>query len=159
MIVDRSVSLKTSHGATSCNLAATTAALLGVGTLLNACDEDNGGPGTPTPTPSPTPARTFAQPLPQQPAITDQDVLNFALDLGFLSASFYSFAVTGAGIPSSILGSLAAPGSVYGGAKVTFTDTALQSHAQEIMQRELQHLQPAAHAAGYRRRCRCRRSI
>ena len=119
-------------------LSATTAALLGTGVFLNACSDSDDGDRSPPPVT--TPGRSFATPVPVAPALVDADVLNFALDLGYLTASFYSLAVTGTGIPSSVLGSLAASGTVYGGSKVTFADRTIASYAEEIMQRELQHL-------------------
>lgn len=120
-------------------MSTTTAALLGAAGLLNACGGDDGNPATPT-TPTPTPVRNFATALPMQPALTDADILNFALDLSYLTANFYSFAVTGSGLPTAVLGSLAPAGSVFGGAKVTFADPAIQSYATEIQQREVQHI-------------------
>jgi gluconolactonase len=110
------------------HLSATTATLLGFGGLLSACDGDDDDQ-TGTPAPAPTPPPTAAQPLPRQPAITDQDVLNFALGLAHLTANFHSFAATGAGVSPPVLG----------GAKVAFTDPALQSYAQELLYREVQH--------------------
>jgi hypothetical protein len=87
---------------------------------------------TPTPTPTPTPTSTSA------PAITDADIFNFALNLEYLEASYYLFAVTGSGIPAANTGT--SPGAVTGGAAVPFKTPAIQAYAQEIANDELAHV-------------------
>jgi len=73
------------------------------------------------------------------PAITDADVLNFALNLEYLEAEFYLRAATGAGIPSQYTGTN--PGTVTGGTQVSFTgQPVLQAYANEIAQEELNHV-------------------
>lgn len=82
-----------------------------------------------------------------QPTVLD--ILNFALNLEYFEASYYSYIVTGAGIPSSDQG--ANPGSVTGGAKVTFQYSTIQNIAINLMQEEIQHvefLRSAITAAG-----------
>ncbi|VXC72889.1 ferritin-like domain-containing protein [Sphingomonas sp. 8AM] len=86
---------------------------------------------TPTPSPSPTPTPTF----------TEVDVLNFALNLEYLEANYYSFAVTGSGLAAAdISGSVGTAGAATGGRAVGFKDPIVQQYAQEIYQDELAHV-------------------
>ncbi|MEG8041087.1 ferritin-like domain-containing protein [Sphingomonas sp. LR60] len=86
---------------------------------------------TPTPSPSPTPTPTF----------TEVDVLNFALNLEYLEANYYAFAVTGSGLAAAdISGAIGTAGAATGGRAVTFKDPIVQQYAQEIYQDELAHV-------------------
>ena len=77
---------------------------------------------------------------PAEAAVTDVDILNFALNLEYLEAQFYSYAVFGTGLASSMLGGTGTPGAVIGGRKVTFTDPAVAAYAKEIAQDEVAHV-------------------
>ena len=122
-------------------LRSASAASLAVGgsALLAACG-GSGGSATPTPTstvtPTPSPSATSV--------LQDQDTLNFALNLEYLEAQFYSYAVTGAGIPDVLLasgnGNASVKGTVTGGRQVTFTDTIVREYAREIAADEIAHV-------------------
>jgi hypothetical protein len=76
----------------------------------------------------------------------DNDILNFALNLEYLEAEFYSYAVSGSGIPESDTtgvgdnGRPSKPGTVSGGAQVPFSNKAIQDYAIQIADDELLHV-------------------
>ena len=121
-------------------LRTASAASLAVGgsALLAAC----GGSGTATPTPTSTVTPT-PSPL-STAALADLDTLNFALNLEYLEAQFYTYAVTGAGLPAALLASgssnSSVQGTVIGGRQVTFTDTVVREYAREIAADEIAHV-------------------
>jgi hypothetical protein len=74
--------------------------------------------------------------------LTDVDILNFALNLEYLQAEFYTYATTGKGIANlgyPVAGS-GAQGATTGGRAVTFTDPALRAIAVEMASNELAHV-------------------
>ncbi len=93
------------------------------------------GSNTASNNPTTTPVTTGAP-----TAQVDLDVLNFALNLEYLEASFYLLAATGSGIPAASQGT--SPGTVTGGSQVMFTSdqAVLAEYANEIAQDELNHV-------------------
>jgi hypothetical protein len=117
-------------------MTASTAGLLGVSALLSSCGDDLEEP----PVQAPPQAPSAGPPPAAAPAVTDQDVLNFALILNYLPASFHSVAVSGSPLASNLTSGTGQVGTAAGGRRVSFNDPALASYAEEIRQREVQHV-------------------
>jgi hypothetical protein len=109
--------------------------------VLSACgnnDDDGDDSGTvtvaatPTPTPTPTPSATIT--------VTEADILNFALNLEYLEAQFYSFAANGTGLADSLLSGTGTAGAATGGKQVQFTDPLVARYAREIAADEQGHV-------------------
>ncbi len=118
----------------------TAAVLAGAGALASCGGGGGGGnddpliqvpgtPGTPPPTGTPAPG-----------TISDPDILNFALNLEYLEAQFYSFAAFGTGLAANLLTGTGTQGAVTGGRQVTFTDPLVAQYAREIAVDERQHV-------------------
>ena len=76
----------------------------------------------------------------QSMAPTDPEILNFALNLEYLEAQFYQYAVFGQGLPANMLTGVGAQGSVIGGRKVAFQDPVVAQYAKEIALDEIAHV-------------------
>ncbi|MDB5707070.1 MAG: Dessication-associated protein [Sphingomonas bacterium] len=66
--------------------------------------------------------------------IADNDMGNFLLQLEYLAAQYYSFAVTGAGLAAAQLTGVGTAGAATGARQVTFTDPLVAQYAKEIAQ-------------------------
>lgn len=84
-----------------------------------------------------TPYTTTATPAPA--AVTGVDVLNFALNLEYLEASFYLYITTGTGLPSSVQGSGA--GAVTGLPMIQFSDPNVAALAAQLAADEQAHVE------------------
>lgn len=86
-------------------------------------------------------AFVFADPVAAQ-TVTDVDVLNYLLNIEYLQANFYGWAVNGAGLASADTSGPTGttPGAVSGGSKVTFTDPIVAAYAAEIANAQLLHV-------------------
>ena len=72
--------------------------------------------------------------------VNDESILNFALNLEYLEAQFYHYAVYGTGLPSSMTGGRDNVGRVTGGAKVPFSSSFVKAYATEIAGDEVAHV-------------------
>jgi Ferritin-like domain len=72
--------------------------------------------------------------------ISDFAVLNFALNLEYLEAQFYSYAYFGKGLDANLLTGLGTQGTVTGGKKVKFKSDYIKDYAQEIAGDEISHV-------------------
>lgn len=73
-------------------------------------------------------------------AITDTDILNFALNLEYLEAEFYLRAATGRGLAAGEVTGTGTQGPVAGGHRVPFATPAIRAYAREIAEDEHAHV-------------------
>lgn len=114
------------------------AAAVGGLSLLAACGDDNNNNGGSTSTPTPTPTTAVS---------VDFQVLNFALQLEYLEAQFYSYAAFGVGLPASSLDGVGNRGDVQTGSGAGFPrqvdfsgDPVIGQYAREIALDEINHV-------------------
>jgi hypothetical protein len=81
-------------------------------------------------------------------AISDSAILNFALNLEYLEAEFYSHAVFGYGLPSSLTSGKGQCGRVEGGHAVPFKSSSVRQFATEIAKDEYDHVRFLRSALG-----------
>ena len=74
--------------------------------------------------------------------VTDVDILNFALNLEYLEAEYYTYTLTGQGIEAAGIGTdgRGNPGPTSGGRKLEFQDSILAQVAKELTFDEQQHV-------------------
>lgn len=80
--------------------------------------------------------------------LSDADVLNFALNLEYLEAEFYSHAYLGKGIPDDLTGGKGESGPTTGGSQVSFKDNVLSSIVRRIYEDEMDHVRFLRKALG-----------
>lgn len=95
-----------------------------------------------------TGAFAFASAAQAQAAPSDADVLNFALNLEYLEANFYSYAVFGTPIVATSTTGTGNPGLATGGRAVAFTDPVVAQYAREIANDEIAHVNFLRNALG-----------
>ena len=78
----------------------------------------------------------------------DAEMLNFALNLEYLEATFYLTAVNGTGLPSTAIGGTGTQGNVIGGGAVPFKTPAIEQFARSIANDELAHVEFLRSALG-----------
>jgi len=100
--------------------------------LLSAC---GGGDSTSEPTPTPSATST------ESTEAADISILNFALNLEYLSAQYFSYAAQGAGLPAADTSGTGTAGAVAGGAQVAFADPIVAACAREIARDDKAHVE------------------
>ena len=115
------------------------AAMSGGLSLLAACDDDTSNNNNTGNTPTPTATATDA--------ISDVDILNFALQLEYLEANYYTYAVTGNGIATGLQAGVGTQGAVITGTGVGAaravdfsSDPIIGQYAREIAADEIAHV-------------------
>jgi hypothetical protein len=76
----------------------------------------------------------------EMPPISDATIFNFALNLEYLEAEFYSFAVNGHGLPDNLTQGTGQRGPVEGGREVKFRSKSIRQFAAQIARDEHEHV-------------------
>lgn len=76
----------------------------------------------------------------ETPPISDGTIFNFALNLEYLEAEFYSYAVTGHGLPDNLTYGTGQRGPVVGGREVPFRSRSIRQFAAQIARDEHEHV-------------------
>ena len=83
-----------------------------------------------------------------QAPISDSAILNFALQLEYLEAEFYSYAAFGHGLASGLTHGSGHHGGTTGGRAVKFSTSAIAKYAREIAHDEVSHVKFLRSALG-----------
>ena len=111
-------------------MAGSATAMAGGLSFLSACNDDVvGAEAVATPTPTGTATSTV---LPPTYTATDNDRLNFGLQLHYLLAAYLHRALDGGALSASMTGGAGAAGTVTGGRRVAFTDLSLLAMMREV---------------------------
>jgi hypothetical protein len=93
-------------------------------------------------------ARAAAADATPEAALTDANILNFALNLEYLEAEFYLRAAFGRGLPLADVIGVGGLGRVTGGHQVPFATAAIKQYAEEIARDEFSHVKFLRKALG-----------
>lgn len=107
---------------------------------LAACGGNGNDNNNTSVTPPPPTSTTPPPPPPAPAAIGDPEILNFALNLEYLEAEFYSYAVYGVGLGGNLRTGTGTQGAVSPGRRVAFSDPVVAQYALEIAQDEITHV-------------------
>ncbi len=118
--------------------------------LLAACggDDDDDASGNPSPSPSGSASPSPSPSASPSPEFAEPVLLNFALNMEYLSATFFAYAAFGGDIPAALTGGTGTPGAVAGGRQATFTDPVVLQYAREIAANEVGHVTWLRNALG-----------
>lgn len=72
------------------------------------------------------------------PCASDEDVLNFLLNIAYLGATFYILSITGHGLDPNDTG--ADPGTTIGGSAVSFANPTINAYALEMSKHKTMHV-------------------
>jgi Ferritin-like domain len=76
----------------------------------------------------------------ESPSVSDGAIFNFALNLEYLEAEFYSYAVNGHGLPDNLTHGTGQRGPVQGGRAVKFRSSSIRQFAAQIALDEHEHV-------------------